>query len=410
SSSMMLNCSEPDTPSLLEALRPVFNLSAIRPVVYFSTGTIVTLDFTLFGILGVVSDTKWKNEFLSWDSESCGTERITVPRKLLWVPDVVINEFMEKNTAPFVPYTYLFHDGWVIDKQPVRVVSSCRIDTYAFPFDIQNCTFKPEKGVGLTILSISNITLLQVGVRRRATLYVVNLLIPTCFLITVDLFSFILPPKSVDRSLFKMTLILGYTVFLLSMNNMLPVSGNTIPLINVFLTLCLSLMVASLLETIIITNLICGSARYPAVPRWIRVIFLHILGRLVYLFVQLCPLRAENIFARQHNMSALSSLLSSALEIKLSSTATQESETKEQESSLSGDKAVQELRSVNMDLQAIRQQLEKELRGNQNAEDWIQVGFVIDRLMFILYILFISISFVTIIILWGKSYSTTHDH
>uniref|UniRef100_A0A672HYQ0 Neurotransmitter-gated ion-channel transmembrane domain-containing protein n=1 Tax=Salarias fasciatus TaxID=181472 RepID=A0A672HYQ0_SALFA len=201
---------------------------------------------------------------------------------------------------------------------------------------------------------------------------------------------FILPPKSVDRSLFKMTLILGYTVFLLSMNNMLPVSGNTIPLINVFLTLCLSLMVASLLETIIITNLICGSARYPAVPRWIRVIFLHILGRLVCLppkskdqedtkcdfmrpdlFVQLCPLR---------------------------------------ESSLSGDKAVQELRSVNMDLQAIRQQLEKELRGNQNAEDWIQVGFVIDRLMFILYILFISISFVTIIILWGKSYSTTHDH
>ena len=68
--------------------------------------------------------------------------------------------------------------------------------------------------------------------RRQPTLYVVNLLIPSCFLITLDLFSFILPPQSVDRSAFKMTLILGYTVFLLLMNDLLPVTGNTIPLMS----------------------------------------------------------------------------------------------------------------------------------------------------------------------------------
>lgn len=60
----------------------------------------------------------------------------------------------------------------------------------------------------------------------------VNLLIPSCFLITVDLFSFLLPPQKVDRSLFKMTLILGFTVFLLLMNDLLPITGNTIPLIS----------------------------------------------------------------------------------------------------------------------------------------------------------------------------------
>ncbi|XP_054480153.1 sodium/hydrogen exchanger 2-like [Anoplopoma fimbria] len=53
-----------------------------------------------------------------------------------------------------------------------------------------------------------------------------------CFLITVDLFSFLMPPQDVDRSSFKMTLILGYTVFLLIMNDLLPVTGNTIPLIS----------------------------------------------------------------------------------------------------------------------------------------------------------------------------------
>lgn len=60
----------------------------------------------------------------------------------------------------------------------------------------------------------------------------VNLLVPSCFLITVDLFSFVLPPQSVDRSSFKMTLVLGYTVFLLVMNDLLPVTGEKTPLIS----------------------------------------------------------------------------------------------------------------------------------------------------------------------------------
>lgn len=73
---------------------------------------------------------------------------------------------------------------------------------------------------------------IQLILRRRPTLYVVNLLVPSCFLVTVDLVSFLLPPQSVDRSSFKMTLILGYTVFLLIMNDLLPITGDRTPLIS----------------------------------------------------------------------------------------------------------------------------------------------------------------------------------
>ncbi|XP_039462446.1 5-hydroxytryptamine receptor 3C-like isoform X3 [Oreochromis aureus] len=68
-----------------------------------------------------------------------------------------------------------------------------------------------------------------------------TLLPPTCLLPVahpgsrsspVDLFSFMLPPQSVDRSSFKMTLILGYTVFLLIMNDLLPITGETTPFIS----------------------------------------------------------------------------------------------------------------------------------------------------------------------------------
>ncbi|KAI9517345.1 hypothetical protein NQZ68_004562 [Dissostichus eleginoides] len=256
-SSIMQNCSRPDTPSLLEALQPVFKLNEIRPTMNMSTPTNVSIGFVLFGILGL----RWRNEFVEWDPEQCGSSAITIPRKLLWVPDVVINEFMEKNSAPFVPYSYLYSNGFVLDSHPIRVISSCRLDIYTFPFDVQNCslsfnsylhrkavlqiniftsvedilnqskkvmtTMGEWELIGLTVqrftLPAGDNELYQeirffVTVRRRATLYVVNLLIPSCFLITVDLFSFLLPPQTVDRSLFKMTLILGYTVFLLIMN------------------------------------------------------------------------------------------------------------------------------------------------------------------------------------------------
>lgn len=69
------------------------------------------------------------------------------------------------------------------------------------------------------------------------------------------------------------------------------------------------------------------------------------------------------------------------------------------------DKAVQELRSLGRDLRALRHQAEQHLGRSQSAEEWIQVGVIIDRLLFGLYILFISVSFITIIIVWLNSYN-----
>uniref|UniRef100_A0A3B4TN40 5-hydroxytryptamine receptor 3A-like n=1 Tax=Seriola dumerili TaxID=41447 RepID=A0A3B4TN40_SERDU len=398
----MVNCSQPNQPALLEALTPFFNLSAIRPVMNMATVTRVHTAFTLYGILGVVC-LRWENEFVSWDPIQCGTDKITLPRKKFWLPDIVINEFMDENTAPTVPYVYLHSNGTVRDALPAKVVSSCNLDIYTFPFDIQNCTltfnsylhlgktlhciqvYKCEQKkylttclFGLFCFCFFSFFLLQIRVRRRATLYVVNLLIPSCFLITVDMFSFLLPPQSVDRSSFKMTLILGYTVFLLIMNDLLPITGNTIPLINVFFSICLALMVASLLETILVTHLLCGSGDFSPVPRWVQVLVLQILGRLVCL----------------SQKTQGSGILLKADE-----------EPPEDRGPVVEDKALQELRSMCKDLQALRLQVEQRDGGSQGSEEWIQVGFIIDRLLFGLYILFISISFITIIIIWVTSYS-----
>ncbi|XP_057696050.1 5-hydroxytryptamine receptor 3A-like [Corythoichthys intestinalis] len=242
----------------------------------------------------------------------------------------------------------------------------------------------------------------SISLRRRPMLYVVNLLIPCCFLITVDLFSFLLPLQKVDRSLFKMTLILGYTVFLMLMNDTLPITGNTIPLINVFMSLCLALMVVSLLETTLITNLLHSSKNYSEVPCWIRLLVIHIMGRLV------CPhsmlLRAQNLNENYSFSSA-----SSTTDLTDSTQRAGEREVHEAEGSLDQDEAVEELRSVARDLRVIRMKLEEELNVSQSTEEWIQVGFIIDRMLFSVYVIFLSVSFVSIIVIWVDSYNQPHD-
>uniref|UniRef100_A0A669C4B3 5-hydroxytryptamine receptor 3C n=1 Tax=Oreochromis niloticus TaxID=8128 RepID=A0A669C4B3_ORENI len=438
--STMLNCSNPDTPSTLEALSPIFNLNAIRPVVNITTVTNVGLFLTVFGIMGVDEkaqllttflwqDVQWENEFTKWDPENCGTSRISIPRTNLWVPDIVINEIMDENTAPKVPYTYLLSNGIVRDSQPVKAVTSCRLDIYLFPFDIQNCTltfnsftlkskavqlyltgtpesmFEYSKSMMATMgeweligIAAKKYTLpstasdfydeihFYISLRRQPMIYVVNLLLPSCFLITVDLFSFILPPNDADRSLFKMTLILGYTVFLLIMNDLLPITENDLPLINVFLSLCLAMMVGSLLETIVITKFLHSSSHYSRAPRWIRVLVLKILGRLVCL-----PPKP-----RDRNDTVIQNPVTQV---------TEESKTLEQKGPLSEDKALQELWSLGRVLQAIRLQVEQHLSKSLSTEEWIQIGLIIDRLLFILYIIFITVSFITIIIIWVVSYN-----
>uniref|UniRef100_A0A3P9L6R3 Uncharacterized protein n=1 Tax=Oryzias latipes TaxID=8090 RepID=A0A3P9L6R3_ORYLA len=407
-------------PSLLQALTPVFNLNSVRPVFDTNSPTDIYMYFTLYGILGVVSQW-WMNEFISWDPIQCGADKITLPKEKFWLPDIVINEFMEENKAPTVPYVGLYSDGTIHDSLPVKVVSSCNLNIYTFPFDIQNCSmtfnsyiyyamdikiFSGRSAELITELSklvmttkgeweLLDITVLKqenndtfglytdklqydITVRRRSTMYVVNLLLPSCFLITVDLFSFLLPPQSTDRSSFKMTLILGYTVFLLLMNDLLPVTGNSIPLINVFFTLCLALMVASLLETILITNLLCCSADLPPVPGWFKFLVLKILGFLV------CMPRKKKRKSEWVLTPKTKDILDPA------DTAVE-------------DKALQELQCVSEVLQAIRAQVERQ-KESQSSEDWLQVGFVIDRLLFGIYIISLSVSFITIIVIWVKAY------
>ncbi|XP_022617878.1 5-hydroxytryptamine receptor 3A-like [Seriola dumerili] len=447
-----LNCTSPTPESLFDALeRELFPKKLLRPVKRFSDTLNITIDITLVGILGVNEKAQslttfiwqileWDIEGLSWDEKECGTKRVSVPREKLWVPDVHISEFMDEDKSPKTPYVYLYNTGRVFDDKPVRVVSSCQLEIYTFPFDIQNCSlsFGPhlhlasdikmiQGGTAAAVLaesrkvmktkgeweladikvtsntleltdgSYSDITF-YIILRRRPILYVVNLLIPSCFLMTLDIFSFLLPPASVDRSAFKMTLILGYTVFLLIMNDLLPVTGDTTPLMNVLFSVSLALMVASLLETVFITNIQFSSSQYSAVPHWLSVLVLRYLALAVCLppqkksnrvTVSLRPLATDN--AMNNSIISSRNLESISGDTPLDKPPP--------------DMALDELRKLSRDLMSIRLQMDHHFQGTQTSQEWQMIGVVIDRLLFGLYIIFISVSFITIVSIWIWNHS-----
>lgn len=71
------------------------------------------------------------------------------------------------------------------------------------------------------------------------------------------------------------------------------------------------------------------------------------------------------------------------------------------------DPILNELRSLNRELSAIRLHIDKYIQKCKSSQEWQMIGTVVDRLLFGLYIISITISFITIICiwLWNNSYA-----
>lgn len=77
------------------------------------------------------------------------------------------------------------------------------------------------------------LSLIKVLIRRRPLLYVVGLLIPSIFLMLVDVISFYLPLNSGTRIAFKISILLGYTVFRVNLTDEMPSTAVRTPLIGI---------------------------------------------------------------------------------------------------------------------------------------------------------------------------------
>ncbi|XP_020735630.1 5-hydroxytryptamine receptor 3E-like isoform X1 [Odocoileus virginianus] len=416
------------------ALDSVFERKAFRPVINYSIPTIVNISFTVSAILDVDEQLQllssflwlemvWDNPFISWNPEECeGISKISVATKNLWLPDIFITEFMDVDKTPKGLKAFISNEGRIRYKKPMKVVSICNLNIFYFPFDQQNCTLTfssflytveyislgmekevweitdtsqdiiqthgewellginkatPKKSVGTNLYDQ---IIFYVAIRRRPKLYIMNLLVPSSFLVTIDALSFYLPAGSQNRAPFKITLLLGYNVFLLMMNDLLPASGT--PLISVYFALCLSLMVLSLLETIFISYLLhLATTQPPPMPRWLHFLLLHCTSPRTC-----CPAVPQKGNTGLDHLPGEGSQHCPGVK-----------EPMELVGKLPGPRETE----LNGCPGSTRAQQEDKAQKQHLVSLWVQFSHMMDTLLFCLYLLFLATSIVTVIILWN---------
>ncbi|KAF7667213.1 hypothetical protein LDENG_00071980 [Lucifuga dentata] len=332
-------------------MQAVFDLQAFRPAVNLSNPTVTNISFTLYAVLGVVSF-----------SMSVKDVRVS--------PALTFKE-MSGNSK-----RYLEASGeWEL----VDILG----ETSILQFGIDEW----------------DIITFWVIIRRRPVLYVVNLLIPSSFLMLIDILSFYLPPHSVDRASFKMTLILGYTVFLLIMNDLLPSTANGTPIIGIYFSVCLALMVISLLETVIITNVLHhNSMKYREVPCWVRVVILKYIASLI------CYRWPEDVLPPsqpKRNTPERSDCASGPwINQPGGQSPVQHRASNGAPVAMGTVPAVPELQQICQHLGDLRAHLTSLQKESELQEQWCHVGYVLDFLLFRIYLLLISCYALVIICMW----------
>uniref|UniRef100_A0A8C3Y5J1 5-hydroxytryptamine receptor 3A n=1 Tax=Catharus ustulatus TaxID=91951 RepID=A0A8C3Y5J1_CATUS len=413
-----------------------------RPVRDWRTTTNVALDLMVYAILSVDEKNQvlttyiwyrqhWTDEFLKWDpAHFDNLTEISLPVESIWVPDILINEFVDVGKSPHIPYVYVSHHGEVQNLKPIQVMTACSLDIYNFPFDVQNCSLtftswlhhirdinlslwrQPElvkfdrsvfmnQGEWELLYVLSRFREFSVKssdsyaemkfyvvIRRRPLFYTVSLLLPSIFLMVMDIVGFYLPPHSGERVSFKITLLLGYSVFLIIVSDTLPATAVGTPLIGIYFVVCMALLVISLTETILIVRLVHKQDLQPHVPEWVK----HLL--LEKATILLC-IRDRKKFSQSRTPSLDTSR---QVENHDSTGKGCTERTCGNRSSLEGSAALQE---VLRETTAIRQLLEKREEFRDVAREWLQVGYVLDILLFRVYLAAVLAYSITLGTLWS---------
>ncbi|XP_053308424.1 5-hydroxytryptamine receptor 3A-like [Spea bombifrons] len=421
----------------------------VRPVLDWRRTTTVYIDVIVYAILGVDEKNQvlttyiwyrqfWVDEFLTWDPTKFeNITQISIPTEKVWIPDIMINEFVDVGKSPDIPYVYVNYEGRIQNYKPIQVVTACSLNIYNFPFDLQNCSLTftswlhtiqdinvslwrtPEevkedkslfmnKGEWELLYVLSQYRefvehedsfaemKFHVVIKRRPLFYAVNLLLPSMFLMVMDIIGFYLPPDSGERVSFKITLLLGYSVFLIIVSDTLPATAIGTPLIGVYFVVCMALLVISLTETILIVRLVHKQDLQPHVPNWLKRLVLE------KITVILCIRDKKFGTARTDSLDISRQTENSSIE-RLARYNSENSKDYEKsvgvilpsrESSVIVDSILHEIASI-------RHYLEKRDEYRDIAKEWLQIGYVLDVLLFRVYLLAVLAYTVTMATLWS---------
>ncbi|XP_041851754.1 neuronal acetylcholine receptor subunit alpha-10a [Melanotaenia boesemani] len=309
--------------------------SALRPVEDTNTILNVTLQVTLSQIIDMDERNQiltaylwirqvWYDAHLKWNkADYDGLDTIRIPGSYVWRPDIVLYNSADNHfTGPMDTNVVIRHDGQMMWDSPAITKSSCKVDVSYFPFDGQQCRFTygswTYNGHQLDIHNaldsadladlVENVEWEVLGMpakrniilygccadpypdvtytlklKRRASFYVFNLLIPCVMISFLAPLGFYLPADSGEKVSLGVTVMLALTVFQLLVAEIMPPS-ESVPLIGKYYIATMTMITASTALTIFIMNIHhCGPDAKP-VPKWAKIVILQYMARMCFVY------------------------------------------------------------------------------------------------------------------------------
>lgn len=259
----------------------------IRPAIYQNTSTQVKVDLLLSGLhhidethqqmtsVGVLT-VRWKDELLTWDPSSFGGANfIDVPQGKIWKPDLQVrNGFADfSQMGHDFMFLKIYHSGEVVWFLHKVFHTKCKMDVTFFPFDRQNCSLQiiswsnDASSVYITggvdgfrmdahlhhghwqISGYSFSTFMEVNdsvisfslaLDRKPKIYILNILIPVCFLVILSLLTFLLPNDCGEKVSYSITVLLSMSIFLTVVASMLPTNSDSVSYLEIYIVAVLS--------------------------------------------------------------------------------------------------------------------------------------------------------------------------
>ncbi|XP_046876629.1 neuronal acetylcholine receptor subunit alpha-10-like [Hypomesus transpacificus] len=309
--------------------------NALRPVEDTDHIINVTLQITLSQIIDMDERNQilttylwirqvWTDAYLKWKKEDYdGLDTIRIPSSYVWRPDIVLyNSADDQFSSSMETNVVISSEGQVMWDQPAISKSSCSVDVSFFPFDSQQCrlTFGSwtHNGNQMDLVNaldsadladfVPNVEWEVLGMpakknvilygccsdpypditytlhlKRRASFYIFNLLIPCMMISFLAPLGFYLPADSGEKVSLGVTVLLALTVFQLLVAESMPPS-ESVPLIGKYYIATMTMITASTALTIFIMNIHhCGPEARP-VPEWARRFILHHLARICFVY------------------------------------------------------------------------------------------------------------------------------